>query len=106
MAERWVARPGRSNGRPDEEPLGVPERAYDGGAMRRTILLGTIFALALHAAASGSAQVVDPNLPGTDGQVNAAVLSGNTLYLGGTFTRVGPAVGSGVPLDVGDRIRP
>src|SRR5262252_8169061 len=31
--------------------------------------------------------------------VRSAVLSGNTLYIGGDFTRVGPVTGSGVPID-------
>ena len=35
-----------------------------------------------------------------NGTVNAAVLSGGTLILGGSFTRVGPVTGSGVPVDV------
>src|SRR5947207_2244425 len=34
------------------------------------------------------------------GSVNAAVLSGNTLYIGGEFEYVGPATGGGVPLDL------
>ena len=33
--------------------------------------------------------------------MNASALSGNTLYIGGTFTQVGPATGSFVPLDAG-----
>ncbi len=35
----------------------------------------------------------------TDGPVDAELLSGNTLYLGGSFTRVAPATGGGIPLD-------
>ncbi len=35
----------------------------------------------------------------TDGYVNAIAKSGNTLYIGGRFTRVTPASGCGVPLD-------
>src|SRR5439155_11662631 len=34
-----------------------------------------------------------------NGTVNAAVLSGGTLYIGGAFTQVGPATGGGVPID-------
>src|SRR5262245_22969162 len=36
----------------------------------------------------------------TNGSVHAMVISGNTLYIGGSFTRVGPATGGAVPLDV------
>jgi hypothetical protein len=35
----------------------------------------------------------------TDGVVNAVATSGNTVYIGGSFTQVGPATGSAVPLD-------
>jgi hypothetical protein len=45
------------------------------------------------------AQVVDPNLWVTDGTVYATVLDGNTLYIGGDFTYVGPNTGSWAPVD-------
>src|SRR5687767_15995156 len=67
--------------------------------LRRTVHAALV--LTLIVAASGSAQVVDEELFATDGQVNAAVVSGNTLYVGGTFRRVGTAVGSGVPIHSG-----
>jgi Calx-beta domain-containing protein/beta-propeller uncharacterized protein DUF5122 len=35
----------------------------------------------------------------TNGPVEAAAVSGNTLYIGGSFTQVGPATGSAVPID-------
>src|SRR5207302_990514 len=35
----------------------------------------------------------------TDNSVFATAISGNTLYLGGAFTNLGPATGSGVPVD-------
>ena len=40
-----------------------------------------------------------PEYPATDGTVNAILELGNTVYLGGTFTAVGPYTGSGVPID-------
>jgi hypothetical protein len=45
------------------------------------------------------AQSLRTDFYGTNGTVNAEALSGNTLYIGGSFTRVGPQTGSGVPLD-------
>ncbi len=45
------------------------------------------------------AQVARSDFPVVNSVVNAMVRSGNTLYLGGGFTRIGPASGGGVPLD-------
>ena len=45
------------------------------------------------------AQVVRQDFYVTSGPVNAAVLSGNTLYLGGAFTQIGPSTGGGAPID-------
>ena len=39
-----------------------------------------------------------PTLWETDGPVHAIVRSGDTIYLGGEFSRVGPHTGSGVAL--------
>src|SRR5689334_14320019 len=39
------------------------------------------------------AQVLDPTLWTTDGSVSAMALDGNTLYIGGTFARIGPNTG-------------
>jgi hypothetical protein len=49
-------------------------------------------------AGPSGAQTPRWDFPVTDGEVYAVALSGNTLYLGGGFTRVGPATGCGVPL--------
>ena len=46
------------------------------------------------------AQVTRQDLYVTNGPVYATAISGNTLYVGGRFTHVGPATGGGVPLDV------
>src|SRR5208283_1137764 len=47
-----------------------------------------------------NAQTLQSNLYGTDGQVLATVLSGDTLYIGGSFNYVGPNTGAGGALDV------
>lgn len=44
------------------------------------------------------AQVVREPFPITNGTVNSVVVSGTTLYLGGSFTSVGPVTGTGVTL--------
>ncbi len=64
---------------------------------RRTLV--TIAALWL-APAVALAQSVDTTLWVTDGWVSSLARSGNTLYVGGSFTRLGPATGSAVPLSV------
>ncbi len=63
-------------------------------------LLGLAVILAIAAIASRSdAQQADPNFPVTNGAVIASVLEGNTLYIGGQFSWVGPATGGFVALD-------
>src|SRR5439155_13362213 len=46
------------------------------------------------------AQSVNPNLWVTNGVVNAMTTVSDTLYVGGSFTRVQPVTGGGVPLDL------
>ena len=60
--------------------------------------LAFVAAALLWATAAG-AQTVRPDFPITNGTVNAQVLSGTTLYVGGSFTSVGPVTGSGAPVD-------
>jgi hypothetical protein len=43
--------------------------------------------------------VVDPNIWGADGNVLSIARSGNTLYVGGSFSLVGENSGGGVPFD-------
>ena len=51
------------------------------------------------AARPPAAAVVASALCGPDGDVNAAVVSGGIIYLGGSFTTISCATGSGVTLD-------
>src|SRR2546422_4495628 len=53
----------------------------------------------LCAGGRAEAQTVRQDFYITDGAVSAEVLSGNTLYIGGSFTLVGPATGGFVPVD-------
>lgn len=49
---------------------------------------------------SAHAQAVDTRFWVTDGNVNATVQSGDTLYVGGNFTYIGPNTGSGTSLSL------
>ena len=53
----------------------------------------------LWGAGPARAQTIRPDFDITNGTVNATVLSGNTLYIGGSFSSVGRVTGAGVPLD-------
>jgi len=50
-------------------------------------------------ARSAHAQTVTPDFFITNGQVTAQVLRDSTLYLGGSFSFVGPVTGAGLPVD-------
>jgi hypothetical protein len=65
-------------------------------------LAALAFASSLIAATSAAAPadpVLVPNLWGTDGPVTCVARYGNTIYLGGRFSSVGPCTGGGVPTD-------
>ncbi len=61
-------------------------------------VLGVALALTC-AAVMANAQTVRNDLYITNGQVSAQTLRGNTLYIGGSFSFVGPVTGAGVPVD-------
>ncbi len=65
---------------------------------RFTLLLAVL--VALLAAAPAGAQVIDRTLWGTNGGVSTIARSGNTLFIGGGFSTVGPVIGCGAPLDL------
>ena len=51
------------------------------------------------ASAPANAQTVRTDFYITNGQVTTQTLRGNTLYVGGSFSFVGPVTGAGVPVD-------
>src|SRR5690348_8250157 len=65
---------------------------------RRSTLVPLTIALCM-LAIPARAQVARSDFPIVNGPVYGMVRSGSTLYLGGGFTRIGPASGGGVPLD-------
>src|SRR5512134_3453315 len=63
--------------------------------LSRLLVCGALLGLAGNA----TAQAIREDLHCTDGRVWAAAVAGDLLYIGGEFAYVGPATGSGVPLD-------
>ena len=70
------------------------------GPRRPLGAVGIILALSLPFAGPGFGQTIDQNLWVTNGTVYGVVRDGATVYVAGTFSRVGPATGGGVPLDI------
>ena len=56
-------------------------------------------ACALASNDSGLAQTIDGHLWATNGYVAAVLHDRGTIYIGGDFTKVGPELGGGVPID-------
>jgi hypothetical protein len=73
----------------------------------RALCAGVLATLAL-LPAPARAQALRENLWMPNGPVNAIAVRGNTIYLGGSFSRVGPPTGSFVSIDAatGDPIPP
>src|SRR5439155_5190806 len=67
-------------------------------AVRAWMLLSTL-TLCFCDGGRADAQTIRQDFYATNGTVSAAVLSGNTLYIAGSFTEVGPATGGFVPID-------
>src|SRR5215467_67560 len=65
---------------------------------------GLTVGLLLCSSGIGRAQSVDSTLWVTNGQVFAVARSGGTVYIGGDFTRVGPATGGALVLTAGSGI--
>src|SRR5499427_4171465 len=61
----------------------------------------TLSALALVTFITAARAQVQRDFWVPNSMVRTAVLDGNTLYVGGDFTRIGPVTGCGVPLDTG-----
>src|SRR5262245_23701802 len=57
------------------------------------LIAGLVVPLLLSSSGVGLAQTVDTNLWVTNGRVNSVVSDGSTIYIGGSFTHVGPAMG-------------
>jgi hypothetical protein len=77
------------------EVQALPPALSIGVLMSRLALLFLILI-----AAPASAQVLRDDLWVTNGGVYASTVVGNTLYLGGSFSRVGPATGGLMPVGV------
>jgi len=73
------------------------------GDVRRTCLLAALglFSVLSCAGRQVEAQAIRQDFWTVNGAVYAAALSGNTLYIGGEFTRMGPVTGGGVPVGAG-----
>ena len=72
--------------------------------MKKKILLLLAITL-LYTVKSGIAQVTDNSLLVTNGAVSSIVTNGNISYLGGAFTQIGPATGSGAMYDANTGVR-
>jgi trimeric autotransporter adhesin len=65
----------------------------------RAMVLAWLTAAALLGAERAAGQTANDAFYITNGTVNAQALAGNTLYIGGSFSAIGPATGGGIPID-------
>src|SRR4051812_21651455 len=68
-------------------------------AARSRFARAILFASVVLCATRARAQAPDTSLWVADGFISAMQRMGNSLFLGGSFTRVGPYLGSAVPFD-------
>src|SRR5215510_1498364 len=81
----------------DRHPSGEPSFMSVLSRSASSVVLAAFACAVLYGAASGDNLRADFCV--ADNPVEAAVLSGSTLYIGGDFTTLGPATGAGVLLD-------
>src|SRR5262245_43350883 len=87
----------------DRSPIHAAGCARTRGCRRSTlpVIAGLAMTLLLWAAGAGLAQTVDTTLWVTNGTFRGVVRDGGMVYIGGSFTVVGPATGTGVAIDAG-----
>jgi hypothetical protein len=66
---------------------------------RRSILIAALALVSIAVAGTAGAQTIRTDTYVTNGLVFAEALSGNTLYIAGEFSSVGPPSGAGAPLN-------
>jgi beta-propeller uncharacterized protein DUF5122 len=88
-----------------QRPSDSPAQRDGPSTHPRRYLVLLFLALAASRDVPAWSQNIRDDLYVTNGTVFAAAVSGSTLYIGGDFTRVGPATGSGIPLDAATGIQ-
>src|SRR5262249_7731842 len=84
-----------------ESPIRGVRRAPAGGGPESgaRVVVGLAVTLWLGSAGVAFAQAVDTTLWVTNGTVFSVVRDRTTIYIGGSFTQVGPATGGGLAID-------